>query len=99
MSGFRLTKAAQTDVRGIARHTQKEWGRTQRQHYLHGLQEKFKALLLAPRTAAERLDFEPPVRIAPYEKHLIVYVIDDAGILIVRVLHQRMNVPMMMRDF
>ncbi|MFT4562264.1 MAG: toxin ParE1/3/4 [Gammaproteobacteria bacterium] len=74
-------------------------GRAQRERYLDGLQEKFKALLLAPKTAAERLDFEPPVRIAPYEKHLIVYGIDDGGILIVRVLHQRMDVPMMMRGF
>ena len=93
MPDFRLSKAAQTDVRGIARYTQKEWGRAQRRRYLDGLQEKFEALSLTPRRAAERLDFDPPVRIYPYEKHLIVYVIDDGGILIIRVLHQSMNVP------
>ncbi len=27
-----------------------------------------------------------------YEKHLVIYVITDEGILIVRVLHQNMNV-------
>lgn len=36
---------------------------------------------------AERGDFQPPVRIQHYGKHLIVYVIYDGGILIVRVLH------------
>lgn len=96
MPEFRLTKAAQTDVQGIARYTQKEWGSAQRRRYLDGLQDKFEALLEAPRTAAERLDFEPPVRIFPYEKHLIVYAIDDGGILIVRVLHQSMDVSMIM---
>ncbi len=93
MPGFRLSKAAQTDVRNIARYTQKEWGRAQRRRYLDGIQEKFEALSLNPTMTAERFDFNPPVRIYPYEKHLIIYVIGNAGILIVRVLHQSMNVP------
>lgn len=46
-----------------------------------------------PEMAAERRDFRPPVRIYHYEKHLIIYVINDSGILIVRVLHQSMDVP------
>ena len=46
-----------------------------------------------PEMAAERRDFRPPVRIQHYEKHLIIYVIEDSGILIVRVLHQSMDVP------
>ena len=45
-----------------------------------------------PEMAAERRDFRPPVRIHHYEKHLIIYVIEDGGILIVRVLHQNMDV-------
>jgi toxin ParE1/3/4 len=81
------------------RATPKMNGAARRQRYLDGLQEKFKALLLPPRTAAERPDFEPPVRIIPFRKHLIVYVIDDGGILILRVLHQPMDVPEMMRGF
>jgi len=89
--GFRLSKAAQADVRDIARYTQKEWGSAQRRRYLDGLQEKFEALSLSPKISAERKDFDPPVRIHTYKQHIIIYIIEDAGIRIVRVLHQRMN--------
>jgi toxin ParE1/3/4 len=78
---------------GVIWDSPKEWGRAQRRRYLDGIQEKFEALSLNPTMTAERFDFNPPVRIYPYEKHLIIYVIDNAGILIVRVLHQSMNVP------
>ena len=50
-------------------------------------------LAATPELAAERRDFRPPVRIHHYEKHLIIYVINDSGILIVRVLHQSQDVP------
>lgn len=93
MGAFRVSNAAIADLEDIGRYTQEQWGRGQRVAYLEGLNDQFKALSLNPRLAAERQDFDPPVRIHPHEKHLIVYAIDDAGILIVRVLHQSMNVP------
>ena len=51
-----------------------------------------------PDMAPERRDFRPPVRIHHYEKHLIIYVIEDSGILIVRVLHQSQDVPAQLSD-
>lgn len=93
MSKFTVSKAANTDIRGIARYTQNTWGRDQRRRYLDGLNEKFEMLAAMPEMAAERRDFQPPVRIHHYEKHLIIYVINDSGILIVRVLHQSQDVP------
>ena len=68
-------------------------GRRARRAYLSGLDKKFGELAQNPKRAAERLEFEPPVRIHHPEKHLIAYVLDDSGILIVRVLHERMDVP------
>ena len=93
MAGFRVSKAALADIREIGRYTQKQWGRDQRRVYLDGLNERFQLLAKTPALAAERQGFDPPVRIHPYQKHLIVYVIDGAEILIVRVLHQSMDVP------
>ena len=93
MPGFRVSKAAEADIRSIARYTQDQWGRGQRRVYLAGLNDQFEALSESPAIAAERQDFEPPVRICPYQKHLIVYVIDDSGILVIRVLHQSMDIP------
>lgn len=98
MAGFRISNAAKDDIRNIGRYTQNEWGVAQRRRYLDGLNERFITLTAAPEIAAERREFEPPVRIHQYEKHLIVYVIDDNGILIVRVLHQNMDVPRHLSD-
>ncbi|MEP6021428.1 MAG: type II toxin-antitoxin system RelE/ParE family toxin [Paracoccaceae bacterium] len=93
MSTFKVSTAASGDIRRIARYTQDTWGRAQRRRYLDGLNEKFKVLASMPDMALERRDFRPPVRIHHYEKHLIIYVIEDSGILIVRVLHQSQDVP------
>lgn len=93
MAKFTVSKAANSDIRSIARYTQDMWGRDQRRRYLDGLNEKFEVLATMPEMAAERRDFRPPVRIHHYEKHLIIYVINDSGILVVRVLHQSMDVP------
>jgi toxin ParE1/3/4 len=41
--------------------------------------------------ARERPEFEPPVRLHPYQAHMIVYIEDGAAILIVRVLHGRQD--------
>ena len=98
MSKFTVSQAASTDIRSIARYTQDTWGRDQRRRYLDGLNEKFEMLAEMPEMAAERRDFRPPVRIHHYEKHLIIYVIADEGILIVRVLHQNMDVTAQMSD-
>ena len=92
MSVFRVSVAAQTDIRKIGRYTQNTWGAAQRRLYLTGLNDKFDRIAEKPELEPERRDFEPPVHIQHYQKHLIVYVVDDASVLIVRVLHQNMDV-------
>lgn len=93
MAGFRLSKVAVADLRSIARYTKDKWGTAQRDRCMRGLNDEFEVLSLNPRMAAERDDFYPPVRIHQYKRHLIIYLVDDDGLLIVRVLHQSMNVP------
>ena len=93
MGTFRVSNAAVADLESIGRYTQKQWGKVQRRAYLDGLNDQFKVLSLNPALAVERHDFNPPVRISTYEKHLIIYIIDDQGVFIIRVLHQNMNVP------
>jgi toxin ParE1/3/4 len=95
---FTVSQAANSDIRSMARYTQDTWGSDQRRRYLHGLNEKFEMLAEIPEMAEERRDFRPPVRIHHYEKHLIIYVIEDGGILIVRILHQNMDVPAQLSD-
>lgn len=92
MARYRVSNAARADLEDIGRYTQKTWGKAQRIDYLNGLETRFDALSKTPTLNAERKDFKPPVRIQQHQKHLIIYLIDDLGILIVRVLHERMNV-------
>lgn len=93
MANFRVSNAAVADLEGIARYTQETWGVEQRRSYLNSVNKQFEVLSKRPRIAPERTDFNSPVRVYHHEKHLIIYVIDDAGILILRVLHERMDVP------
>jgi toxin ParE1/3/4 len=44
-----------------------------------------------PLIARERRELAPPMRLHPYQAHMIVYVEDGAGVLIVRVLHGRQD--------
>ena len=92
MANVRVSEAAFEDIRKIGRYTQQQWGREQRRIYLSGLEQKFAFLAENPETSPERLDFEPPVRIHRHERHLIVYLVQDDGILIVRVLHGSMDI-------
>ena len=98
MTSFRVSRAAEADIRQIARYTQNEWGARQRRRYLSGLNDEFKLLSRNPRLVPERAEFDPPVRIRRYERHLIVYIVEDSDILIVRVLHQNMDVPTQLSD-
>ena len=41
--------------------------------------------------ARERRELAPPVRLHPYQAHMIVYVEEGQGMLIVRVLHGRQD--------
>ncbi len=41
--------------------------------------------------ARERQAFDPPVRLHPYGAHMIVYLENGAGILVIRTLHGRQD--------
>jgi toxin ParE1/3/4 len=82
-----VSRAALKDIREIGRYTQRHWGPDRRRAYLAGLDQKFSLLADNPEISPERPEFDPPVRIQFHERHLIVYVREKDGILVVRVLH------------
>ncbi len=58
----------------------------QAERYHRELQLVFETIAKYPHLARERHELSPPVRIHPHGAHLIVYLADDAGdVLIVRV--------------
>lgn len=88
-----LSQAAQDDLDAILDYTLGIYGQDQAERYYRGLSEAFHALDDNPRLARERPEFNPPgIRILPHAHHLIVYLIKQAGgVLVVRVLHERMD--------
>ena len=55
------------------------------------MEAQFRRLSENPDLSPERAEFDPPVRLSRYEKHLIVYLVEPSGVFIVRGLHERMG--------
>ena len=93
MGKFSLSHSAKADLRGIARFTEKHWGRAQRLHYLKGLDETFKILADSP-TLGNACDYiETGVRKYPFQSHVVFYdCLSNEEIQVVRVLHKNMDV-------
>ena len=91
MAAYRLTQKATDDLDAIYEYTITNFGLEQAQSYLLGLHERFEDLAMRPALgrSAERL--APKLRRYPYRSHVLFYVPEDEGLLIVRVLHESME--------
>lgn len=88
--GYRLTRRAEQDVIEIYIYGAREFGAAQADAYHDKLETAFDLLASQPYIARERNELAPPVRIHPVGAHIVVYLVDDTGdILIVRVRHGR----------
>jgi toxin ParE1/3/4 len=89
---YRLSDAAEADLDGILDYTWTRYGADQAKRYYLDLRETMTLLADTPLIARERHDLKPPVRVHPHGRHLIVYQALGTHILIVRVLHQQMDI-------
>ena len=93
MGLFSLTNAAKADLRNIARFTEQRWGREQRKLYLKGMDDVFCRLADSPALGVSCKYIAPELRKYSFQSHVIYYDIASATqVLIVRVLHKRMDV-------
>ena len=88
---FQFTDKAERDLDGIINYTVQEWGASQANTYLDGLESR--ALLLAenPDLGITRETISKGLLSFPYESHILYYKKHARGIVIVRVLHQHMD--------
>ncbi len=93
MAPYRISNLARDDILTIGQYTQRTWGKAQRRTYLSGLNTRFLLLAENPSLAPDRTEFTPAARLFLYKEHLIVCTPDSNDILIVRVLHRRVNLP------
>ena len=85
------TRQADDDLIEIYGYGYEELGYSQAERYYTELVETFQLLANAPHICPERSEFVPPVRIHHHGRHLIVYTVENDHILIVRVLHDRVD--------
>ena len=90
MAEFRFSRRAEDDLLSIADYTLRKWGKTQAAHYLGGLEECCQ--MLADNPALGRLCeyIRPGLRRREHGKHVLFYRQERGGILVSRILHQRM---------
>jgi toxin ParE1/3/4 len=79
-------------------YTVEAWSEDQAEAYLTGLGQAFDRLAQFPEMARLRIEFTPPVRILPYQSHLIVYLAEGDLIDVIRVLHSRANWTALLAD-
>lgn len=90
MSDYRLSELAQLDLFDIADYTFETWGEEQTYRYIDDLEACFRRLARSPGIGRSGEDIRPGYRRLEHQKHVIFYRIDGEGVLIIRVLHQRM---------
>lgn len=87
-----LTHAAEADIRGIIRHTRKEWGDAQVRRYLAKLEQGMTRLAVGRPPFKDISAIYPALRMVHCEHHYVFCLPRErAPALIVAVLHERMD--------
>ena len=88
---YRLTYKAEEDVLDVLAESGRLFGLRQAEIYYIDLEATFQFLAINPRAARERAEIDPPVRVHPFQSHVIVYRVDGDDVVIVGVRHSREN--------
>lgn len=86
---IKLSTAAQMDLFHIAVDGLDIFGPAQTERYEAGLNKTLEFLARNPRATAEHGEYTPPVRVCPYQAHIIIYRIEDDDVFVVRICHSR----------
>ena len=88
---YALTEEATKDIQGILESSIEEFGIERTERYYISLKECLDLLTLNPDMGNNAEDILPNYLRFPHEGHIIFYKISSASILIVRILHKRMD--------
>jgi len=91
MVNFKLTPAANNDLKDIARYTEHKWGREKRNQYLIALDSRFVWLGDNPEFGKSRDEIKEGYLSYPEGRHVIFYRKVSEHIEILGILHQNMD--------
>lgn len=92
MSLYKLLEASEGDLEDIWKYTYETWGIRQASKYLRQLKKRIEALSRDPMIGVKRDTISKGLLCFHEGRHLILYRIEKKGIVIIRVLHDRMDV-------
>lgn len=90
MATFRLSRLAAADLMDIGAYTLRTWGEDQAIRYLDGLEACCQRLANHPESGRPCESVRPRLRRMEQGKHVVFFRREPGGILISRILHQRM---------
>jgi toxin ParE1/3/4 len=91
MSAFKLTPDAKASLSSIAIYTEKTWGKQKRNAYIKQLDDSFHTLARNPKLGKERPEIHPKLLSYGVAKHVVFYIKKPQFIVIVNILHKRMD--------
>jgi toxin ParE1/3/4 len=86
-----VSESAQADLRAIRRYSMRAWGPERTSQYMSDLRDTMKGLLRGTVTSRNRDDLRPGLLMATSGRHVIFFEADQSRVLVVRVLHDRMD--------
>ena len=98
MLALSVTPKAKSDLVGIWVYTCEEWGLDQADEYLDRLEAGMKQLITYPSLGTSYAHVRPGYRRLQVAHHVVLYQILEEEILVVRVLHEVMDVPRYTED-
>jgi toxin ParE1/3/4 len=90
VAGFRFSRRAEADLFNIGIYTFHTWGEAQTDRYLRQLENCCQLIADIPALGRPCDEIRPGLRRMEQGKHVVFYREDPGGILISRILHQRM---------
>lgn len=93
MPNYRLSRLAAEDVADIADYTIEQFGINQARRYRDGLETCFQTLADNPMLGRSASELAPNLKRFEHQSHVVFYVPEEDDVLIVRILHRRMDPP------
>ena len=91
MRRLELTEIARADLKSIRRYSIRTWGQDRTSQYMTAIRDTLKGLVRGTVLPRHRDDLTPGLQMATSGRHCIFFEADESRVLVVRVLHVRMD--------
>lgn len=91
MRHLELTEIARADLKSIRRYSSRAWGADRTAEYMAALRDTMKRLVAGTVVSRNRDDLRSGLQMATSGRHCIFFEADQSRVLVLRVLHDRMD--------